>query len=209
MKTIIPLCESGVFNEAGQIIAQKFAPSEDGYDIVGIDPSQSCTSLCFLKQGKYLILVDIPTKPSVKHKIPEMDHIQAQEYIANAIIYWLDQFKPKHVMLEDYAIGGSFGGSTIVSVELGGIIRWILSKYPAEQIDKIDPTSLKKFVTGVGTGNKAIMVSTLASKHQIVFENDNQSDALACVEYGVSKFKLGKVSFSRVDKYTHTPAFYK
>lgn len=101
------------------------------------------------------------------------------------------------VAMEGYAYGREFGVAQ--SGELGGAVK--LALYGMENIGKgnypiiVQPTSLKKYVTGRGNGiQKNQMLLQVFKKWGVEFPDDNAADSygLAHIVSGKGKMEIGR-----------------
>lgn len=90
--------------------------------------------------------------------------------------------KPILVLIEGPAFGSK--GSGIVERYMArGVLLEKLEGFP-DNIVEVPPTSLKKFATGKGTGDKAAVVSSLTARYGQSFEVDDEADAFALAKIG-------------------------
>jgi hypothetical protein len=101
----------------------------------------------------------------------------------------LDRFTRDLGAVKDLAIEGTVVRSQSASVlgELSGVVKtWLLREYSLRPL-KVPPTSLKKYVTGKGTGvQKNQMLLEVYKKWGVSFDDDNVADA-----YGLARFVSG------------------
>ena len=77
--------------------------------------------------------------------------------------------------------------------ENGGVIRFLLiSKYPKAKFLEVPPTTLKKFVTGSGKGEKSLMLKEVYKTYNFDTNNDNIADAFALCKLGYYKAQYDK-----------------
>lgn len=91
--------------------------------------------------------------------------------------------------IQDVAIEGTVVRSPAASVlgEVSGVVKQMLWANWQIRPLQVPPMSLKKFVTGKGTGiQKNQMLLHTYKKFQIAFEDDNAADA-----YGLARFVMG------------------
>lgn len=107
---------------------------------------------------------------------------------------WLDSVlqgfpTPNHIVMEGYANGAKFGREK--AGELGATVKMALydiygpssaAAYPTI----IKPSSLKKFVTGKGAGQKNLMLLGVYKKWDEEFTNDNAADAYSCARVAMA-----------------------
>ena len=99
---------------------------------------------------------------------------------------------PELLLIEGYSFN-SKGRSTVTLGEFGGVVRKALMGY-ADMTVEVPPAVLKKFLTGKGTANKVLMVSTATKRYDEQFDTDNQADAFVLAKLGLSVLGCEKVS---------------
>lgn len=92
--------------------------------------------------------------------------------------------------LEGYAAGAKFGRE--LAGELGGLTKvWLYDRYGLDPIS-VSPSSLKKYVTGKGTGvAKNQMLLYTYKKWGVEFHDDNLADS-----YGLARLVTGRCDLS-------------
>ena len=143
-------------------------------NFIGLDLSLTSTGMVVLPSEGNIPLKweHISTQPNLMH------YISRYESIACRIV---DAYCPQaedYILIEDYAFNKKFGLAQ--SGELGGIVKYYLSKYtsvPLEHIWTVSSTTLKKFVLGAGKGDKNLILREVFKKYQFEAINDDVSDA--------------------------------
>jgi hypothetical protein len=134
---------------------------------VGIDQSYSGFALTFLaSDGRYETRVIKFDGSGVKRLADIRGYLNAQ--LNRNII---------DAAMEGYAFGSHMSN---MLGELGGVVK--LAVYDANKLDTliIPPTSLKKYVTGKGTGvQKNQMLLYVYKKWDVEFKDDNAADSYA------------------------------
>lgn len=101
----------------------------------------------------------------------------------------------KLIGIEGYSFGSRNGGERIG--EWGGVARVILFRHGIEFIE-IAPNQVKKFVTGKGSGPKAVVMKELFKRFGVDRDDDNEADAAviaimtACVDNDAAMENLTK-----------------
>jgi len=144
---------------------------------VGIDASYSGFAICLLQEDSYSIEVF----KSDKHGIARLADIQQflNEYLGAHFI--------KEVAIEGYAFGSQMAN---MLGELGGMVKLALfydDLYPII----VPPTTLKKYVTGKGTGvPKSQMMLAVYKKWGADLPDDNAADAYALARIAQGHYTL-------------------
>ncbi len=92
-----------------------------------------------------------------------------------------DEYDEVHIAMEGYANGRTFNREKMG--ELGGIVKLSHATVFGKDPTVVQPTSLKKFVTGKGTASKDDMVAAVQSKWNKSITNNNIADAYGLAEY--------------------------
>ena len=113
--------------------------------------------------------------------------------IRNYLEDFLSEFKVVKTAMEGYAFGREFG--VALSGELGGMIKLLLfDLYPDEDEARfpliVQPTSLKKYVTGKGRIDKNQVLLQVFKKWGVEFNDDNAADS-----YGLARIVRNKHDF--------------
>ena len=114
--------------------------------------------------------------------------------IRNYLESFLSEFDVAKTAMEGYAFGREFG--VALSGELGGMIKLLLfDLYPHKDEARfpliVQPTSLKKYVTGKGTKvNKNQVLLQVYKKWDVEFNDDNAADS-----YGLARIIRNKHDF--------------
>jgi Holliday junction resolvasome RuvABC endonuclease subunit len=86
------------------------------------------------------------------------------------------------VFIEGYAFAAK--GRGVISLgELGGVIRLHITDNGGKFFE-IPPSSLKKFIMGKGTGDKAVMLKDLYKRYGHDINQNDEGDAVCLVELG-------------------------
>lgn len=110
------------------------------------------------------------------------------------LIGFMDRYEVEAVAIEGYAFGSQMAN---MAGELGGMIR--LALFDKYRFDKplaafplvVPPTSLKKYVTGKGTGiKKNQMLLAIYKKWDVEFTSDDAADS-----YGLARIAMNKHDF--------------
>jgi crossover junction endodeoxyribonuclease RuvC len=143
--------------------------------IIGIDPSLTSTGICIMeKSGKLLSTLAINSGFSGMKRLHDIKEQLSQE------MNRYPRFKVT-VFIESYSFGSQNGREALG--ELGGMIRLILYEEGIEFVD-VAPTSLKKYATGIGKGDKVAMAIGVIKTWGVDFPTTDQTDAYALCQFG-------------------------
>jgi crossover junction endodeoxyribonuclease RuvC len=135
---------------------------------LGIDASLTCTGLALLNKKE---LVTWNLKPKVKG-VERLAYFNIE-----LMALFMDNDNIDLVCVEGYAHGKQFRAHQIG--ELGGVIRLKLHNFAVPFVE-IPPKSLKKFVTGAGTGEKSDIKLHLYKRWGFTIEQEDEADAAGC-----------------------------
>src|SRR5690348_12767107 len=136
---------------------------------LGLDLAAGCTGLVVLAANDAAPLLVHEEAVTVKSK-----GLQRCSDIAERVLWALEKFAPAEVVVEGYAVS-RFGGSAIVSIELGAIVRYFLKQNGISWLEPT-PTQLKKFVLGK-QGDKAMMMLGVYKRWGFEPKCDDTADA--------------------------------
>ena len=160
-------------------------PNLKGAVSIGIDQSYGGFAITAIdKQGNYYTEV----------KKIEGTGVERLHKARAFLIGFLDRYEVEAVAIEGYAFGSQMAN---MAGELGGMIR--LALFDKYRFDKpqaafplvVPPTSLKKYVTGKGTGiKKNQMLLAIYKKWDVEFTSDDAADS-----YGLARIAMNKHDF--------------
>ena len=160
-------------------------PNLKGAVSIGIDQSYGGFAITAIdKQGNYYTEV----------KKIEGTGVERLHKARAFLIGFLDRYEVEAVAIEGYAFGSQMAN---MAGELGGMIR--LALFDKYRFDKpqaafplvVPPTSLKKYVTGKGTGiKKNQMLLAIYKKWDVEFPSDDAADS-----YGLARIAMNKHDF--------------
>lgn len=117
-------------------------------------------------------------------------------YIERAMRRLLHAFDPNYAVIEGYSYGSATGQFALG--EVGGIARLVLSGNDIPYA-VVPPTTLKKYVTGIGNANKIAMALQLNKDLNIPLHDDNEVDALCLAAMGSHLYHLDLLKFPSND----------
>jgi Holliday junction resolvasome RuvABC endonuclease subunit len=133
---------------------------------LGIDQSYTNTGFCLIDSSQQL--VDFGT---IKTSDNQGDHFDRCNVIASTIVNYATLHKPVNIALE----GLAFGMRGDATRDLAGLLFVIITQLRSQGFTPhlITPLSLKKFATGSGKADKALMISTLPTNVLTRFTSSN------------------------------------
>lgn len=142
--------------------------------VMGVDTST--------KTG-YVILDDAGdiVKVGVLHYKPMSNRYTRFAHYTRDIAALVDAYGVDLVVIEGYAYAGKFNNA--LQYELGACIRMRLYQDEIPFVE-VQPTSLKKFVTGKGNCKKDLMLLNVYKRWEFDTEDDNEADAYGLAQMG-------------------------
>ena len=119
----------------------------------------------------------------------------------------------EHICMEGYAPGAKFGREK--AGELGGMVKLAIYDLPFDDPSAayptiVAPTSLKKFVLGVGKGGKNEMLLGCYKRWGMDFKDDNEADSFGLAKIaqalatGKTQFKYEEEVLAKLTKHTES-----
>ena len=154
---------------------------------IGLDLSLTKTGVVILQKGKIIYRGLIKSKP-VGDK--PKDELQRIVDISLAVAVLIDQYSPSVAIIENLAFMAK--GTSLT--QLAGLSYLVRSKLAQKNIPffLVAPTSLKKFVTGSGKGEKDAMMAFTLQRYGIMIPENNECDAFALAKIGEILLKPDK-----------------
>jgi crossover junction endodeoxyribonuclease RuvC len=110
--------------------------------------------------------------------------IARYEEVIHRINKRLHELQPQVILIEGYSFGTMKHQAESLA-EYGGILRWHLLEH-TEHIYEVAPSTLKKFATGTGRGDKALIMAHVAMRWGRLFENSDEADAYVLARIGLA-----------------------
>lgn len=148
-------------------------------NILGIDQSLTSTGLIVLNDK-----VEIVHQELVETKVKDFDlEIERLIHIKNKVWVIAKQFNIEKAYME----GFSFKSKGHSLFQLGGIGYLIRELFYDKKIPLfiVEPTKLKKFVTGKGQCKKELILLKVFKKWGIEFDSNDLADAYSLARYGL------------------------
>lgn len=154
---------------------------------MGIDLSLAATGIVVIEKG-----VSTPAYQGVIETEPHQPLGERLHTIAEGVTVLLNAYKPEEYCAE--GIAGNYKGNGIVIVQVHGAVRAALWKSGRLPPYYAGGSTLKKFVTGNGRGEKSDIKMGLLEKWGARMPNNNEADAygLAKLAEYVHAARLGK-----------------
>lgn len=162
--------------------------------VLGIDPSLTGFALSvqyFPTSAKYERSETGRTTSSPAKSVRE----RVKRY--EQILEWVAENTPRLcsvIVIEGYSHGSRMSMTDLS--ELGGILRqWLCNTFPEAKLYEVQPTSLKKFITGNGASKgKTGVIAAIAKKYGMQFDTDDEYDA-----YGLGKVAMCLAGYIKPD----------
>ena len=142
--------------------------------IMGVDTSTKTGYVVLDDQG------DIAVVGVLTHK-PQADRFTRFSHYTREIAELVDAYGVDLVIIEGYSFAGKFNNA--LQYELGACIRMKLHENEVPFIE-VQPTSLKKFVTGKGNVKKDLMLLNVYKRWDFDTNDDNEADAYGLAQFG-------------------------
>lgn len=123
---------------------------------------------------------DVAVVGVLSHK-PQADRFTRFAHYTREVAELVDAYGVDFVMIEGYSYAGKFNNS--LQYELGACIRMKLHEIQMPFIE-VQPTSLKKFVTGKGNAKKDLMLLEVYKRFDFDTNDDNEADAYGLAMFG-------------------------
>lgn len=166
---------------------------------VGIDQSYSGFAITILGTDKSYTTTVAKFDSGGVTRLAEI-----QNHVVSTLSEALESGPIKDIAIEGYAYGREFGVAQ--SGELGGAVK--LALYRMKKLDQgrypmiVAPTSLKKYITGKGTGvQKNQILLNVFKKWGVEFTDDNAADSygLAHLVSGMGTFEYEKDIYNKLN----------
>ncbi|MEK2647321.1 crossover junction endodeoxyribonuclease RuvC [Bdellovibrio sp. BCCA] len=145
--------------------------------IIGLDVSLTGTGLSVFTHNRETGSIELKNLYLISTPPTKARHQRIGRFlrIVSAIESLLGKHSPDAIAIEGYALK-SQGRAASDLPEIGGMIRLMIIKRCIPFIE-IEPTSLKKHITGKGNVDKSIMIKVINELLNISVTDDNVSDA--------------------------------
>ncbi|SFH97795.1 hypothetical protein [Planctomicrobium piriforme] len=148
--------------------------------VMGIDPSLSNTAICSGRaHGKFQMRRF--SAPAIGKDV--RGRITRIERMIGEIDQHVASIKPDLILIEGYAMGAKFGREQLA--ELGGVLRWHIVDH-CQYILEVPPSTLKKFTTSAGKGQKDMMIAHVTQQAGRIFDSNDEVDAWALFAMGLA-----------------------
>lgn len=173
--------------------------------IIGLDPSYTGFGVSIKDHEETMIRTFRGSFPLKKFPDEFIRLLEIYHWLNTSV--WEARVDIPKVFIEGYAPGSKYGRE--MAGELGGIVKLSFLLWSgvgsSENIHVVAPTTLKKFVTGKGTGPKNIMLQQVYKRWGKEFHDDNEADAYSLTRFGLAYLDLDtdltKVQQEVISKY--------
>lgn len=162
---------------------------------MGIDPSLTKTAVMVI--GRDGSRRDSTVVRSENQGLSVSARMSRIKRMVNGVMVIVQRNKPVAITLEHYSFGSNTGLVCDLA-EYGGNLRFALIKHGYVPIE-VAPTTLKKWVTGSGGGDKVKVISSLTRDYGVMFGTDDEYDAygLARMALQIAKFEEPVLAYQR------------
>ena len=151
--------------------------------LVAIDPSLTGMAVCVWKRsGGELTPHSLTRHESKATDGSVVQRLARYQSLASQAADAVFNNKARLVLIEGYSHDSRHG--LVYSGEFGAILRYLITKAYDCQIIEVAPTTLKKFTTGKGKGQKEGMAAHVAKRWGQIFDTNDETDAYALAQLG-------------------------
>lgn len=161
--------------------------------VIGIDPSLTGTAIAILNHRGQLVRLarfeSVNEGRGVAHRILRYDHVSGmmRDMIASL------SPNPVVACIEGYSMGHNSAQHSLL-IEMGFTLRKMVASSTHAAIHEVAPSTLKKFATGIGKGDKSAIASALTHRYGVRFDTSDEADA-----YGLARMALQIAGFEEPD----------
>lgn len=157
--------------------------------VVGVDPSLTNTAVA-IWSPEDKAPADVRCFPSKNVGRLAFQRMQRCESILSRIMGFLEGKEIAAVFLEGYSFASNDSGSKFTT-EFGGLLRWHLmdTVEHGNLLYEVAPTTLKKFITGSGSGSKQGVIAHVSANYGVIFKTDDEYDAWSLCRLGAAALK--------------------
>lgn len=148
--------------------------------MLGLDLSLTSPGIVAVTQGR--VRPALVSNPKTDVEDGDKYKVRIDRIVREVLRAW-HLLLPDVVVIEAYAHSRFTSQSTLG--EVGGIVRWELSKEDALWVEVVGST-VKKFATGNGRASKAQMLA--AAREHFEAKNDDVADAYWLARYGLDHY---------------------
>lgn len=151
---------------------------------MGIDASVSATGITVLESNGTptpKLVYEGEIKPPSK-----LRGVERYIHITREVMTLVHKHVPDKIVLEGYSLNMKNASSVIPMVELGGLIRFLMH---IDGLEWFDPraTEMKKFVSGKGTGDKAMIAMHVLKRWNHESATHNLADSYGLAAMGLAQ----------------------
>ena len=140
--------------------------------IAALDVSLTSTGICYGTNADDWNTIAVK---STNRGDDVVSRVKRYEAIVERVDGILAVVRPKLILIEGYSFGSKNGRHEAMA-ELGGLIRWHATEYTPHVLE-VAPTTLKKFTTGKGAGDKALIQAHVQKRWGQIFASNDEADA--------------------------------
>lgn len=148
-------------------------------NVLGVDPSITCTGMCLARPGELPAVSTAKTRPAGKGTLPKLARLRAQVAAVLAARTAADL-----VLVES----PSFGSHGSATRDLAGLWWLLVDALRAADtpLGLVAPSVLKKWTTGAGNAPKFDVGQSIARRWpDVILRNPDEADALALASIGL------------------------
>lgn len=165
---------------------------------IGIDPSLTGTGVVVLKGGKLVEKHLIKTKRAGDDYISETKRLI---HIRDSVLDIVEKYQPDVICMEGMAF---MAKNTTALVQLAGLNYLIRAELTLQPILTkwviVAPSSLKKFITGKGTGQKDLVMLEIYKRYGVTMSDNNEADAYGLAQVGTALLEANKKTLTKAQQ---------
>lgn len=173
--------------------------AKTGIEVLGLDPSWNSFGFCYRYTPPNGTLKETSIPLTGSFSLPRKDKYTALQEFKNQISkipIWRTPNTKTIIVIEDYSYGIQHTNSLTAMGELRTIVELGIRDNQSSYYF-IAPTALKKFATGKGNSQKAIIMQQVLKRWGFEARNEDIADAFVLAQIGIV---LGEVD---IDSLTH------
>lgn len=144
---------------------------------IGIDRSLTSTGFAVVCDGRLRFQTEIKTALFGADRLIE---------IGRQCLQKISQWGSPFIVMEGYSFNSKFSQGHSLG-ELGGVLKAFFTMKKISWME-VEPTTLKKYITGKGSADKALVPMFINKRFGSVPQGNDEADAIGCAFFGYHAF---------------------